>query len=119
MTMDEVAAEIAALLKKATAPERHKVSRYDHGGGRVYIDGDGPKYEGRELIADFYDEAEREAWIALRNHAGSLLSERAILREIASCAEVVAGEMRRKGWLQCDLFTALADLAAFDAKEGR
>jgi len=51
---------IAERLDDATS-ETHpqlKVNRYDHGGGRMFIDG-----ETRQLIADFYDEAEREFYV--------------------------------------------------------
>ena len=61
--------ELKRLLMEAT-PLPHKVNRYDHGGGRVFVDAG----EDRNLIADFYEEADRELFIALRNAAPELIA---------------------------------------------
>lgn len=58
-------------------PERSlatlKISRYDHGGGRIYFD-DG---EHRELVADAYGEADRELiYTAIRASLGKPAEER-------------------------------------------
>jgi len=63
-------AEIEALEQAATAAETLTVFRYEHGGGRVcVIEGDN-----RQLVADLYDEPNREMWVALRNAAPALLA---------------------------------------------
>ena len=58
LTTDELT-ELERLAKAATQ-ETPTVVRYDHGGGRVYLERqDG----GRELIFDAYDEANREFYV--------------------------------------------------------
>ena len=52
------------LEQAATKAQDLKVSRYDHGGGRVYTD---DAQNGRHLVADFYSLPDRELWIAARN----------------------------------------------------
>jgi hypothetical protein len=96
MTNPLPAAEIEALealLAKATPLENATLTRYEHGGGRLFVEGVPPKYEGRDLIADFYDEGNREAYYALMRAAPALL---AALR--ASEREREALEKRPIGW---------------------
>lgn len=71
LTNDEIAA-LERLEDDATVMDEHVVIlRYEHGGGRVYRDG----LAGRKLIADFYKEGDREAWIAARTALPRLLAE--------------------------------------------
>ncbi len=75
--------ELRSLEGKATPFDSLKVICYDHGGGRVYVPGNADDSTGRQLVADFYDEDNREAWLALRNAAPLLLD----------CAEWVQDRM--------------------------
>lgn len=43
-------------MRPARTPDTLKISRYDHGGGRIYFDGG----QNRELVADLYHEEDRE-----------------------------------------------------------
>jgi hypothetical protein len=52
--------------------------RYEHGGGRLAVFG--PTDAERVLVADFYQEGDREGFVALRNAAPALLDEREALR---------------------------------------
>ena len=61
------AEKLRALLAEAT-PGPYAVSRYRHGGGRV-----SDEATGRVLIADLYNEADRELWIAAVNALPALL----------------------------------------------
>ena len=72
MTADE----LVAMEKKATALP-HTISRYDNGGGRCWksIPRADPLYRGedsRTRVADFYNEGDRELFLALRNLAPQL-----------------------------------------------
>lgn len=58
---------LKALMAKAT-PLPLAVNRYYHGGGRLY------REEPRKLVADFYDEADRELFISMRNALPDLLA---------------------------------------------
>jgi len=62
-------AEIKARCDAATPGA--KLMRYDHGGGRLMLD-DG---NNRQLIADFYDEANREFFCYAREDVLYLLAE--------------------------------------------
>lgn len=67
LTAEELA-EIERRANEATAGGQ--LARYDHGGGRLAIfDGDN-----RDLIADFYDEANREFYFHARTDIPALLS---------------------------------------------
>lgn len=57
------------LLLEAT-PLPHKIMRYEHGGGRVWVGEESGK---RNLIADFYEEADRECFIAARENLCQLI----------------------------------------------
>lgn len=54
-------------MSKAT-PEPLTLTRYEHGGGRLY------KEEPRTLVADFYDEPDRELFYAMRAKLPALLA---------------------------------------------
>jgi hypothetical protein len=53
------------MLSPEEQIKRAKITRYEHGGGRMYYE-DGAH---RHLIADFYDEATREYILGLLGHA--------------------------------------------------
>lgn len=109
---DEQLAALEALEKAATPANEIEVTRYGHGGGRAFSRVDG---EARNLVADFYNESDREAWIAARNALPSMLAEVRALRECeralrdleASGTRVldVNHHSRQSGW------TAVQDLA--------
>lgn len=62
MTPLEMLDRLAVLAEKAT-PGPYKVNRYEHGGGRFYVE---PESRiSRDLIADFYLESDRELYAAL------------------------------------------------------
>jgi hypothetical protein len=65
MTTDDM----LAIARAATPMDSHtEIIRYEHGGGRV------ARFESeRRLIADFYNEADRECWIAARDKFERLL----------------------------------------------
>lgn len=65
--------KIRELLEKANRSPSRTLIRYDHGGGRLYIPGDGD--ERRDLIADFYDEANREFYYRAPENIEALLAE--------------------------------------------
>jgi len=75
---DERLGELVVAEADIVPASHLTVVRYEHGGGRVFLDGDAGK---RVLVADFYRENEREAWIALRSAAPHLLAEVRALRE--------------------------------------
>ena len=94
MSIADLIARLEALDKAAT-PDL-EIVRYPHGGGRVF------GTDGRTLVADFYNEADREYWLALRNELPRLLR---LLR---------AGENAKGSLERCDEYMdqrADADLA--------
>lgn len=62
--------KLKALCEDAT-PGPFKVARYDHGGARVYTE---DMNQNRELVADFFNEADRECWIAARTAVPELIA---------------------------------------------
>ena len=85
-------AQIAARLAEAT-PGPWRVNRYDHGGGRAYIEE--PR---RTLIADLYQEGDREmlahAPDDLRYLLDALAAERVAARGHRERAERAEAELR-------------------------
>src|SRR5688500_12350284 len=76
--IDQLLSEGLAKAERATPlDDKHKLIRYDHGGGRLYRE-DG---KDRDLLADFYDEDNRELYYWLATHALTLLRELARIRE--------------------------------------
>lgn len=72
-------ASAETLLAQLT-PEPHVVHRYEHGGGRVYreVPRESPHYRGeteRTLIADYYQEGDREFHIAAPGLVRDLLAD--------------------------------------------
>jgi hypothetical protein len=88
MPPDTLAQRIAgmkAAAEKAITPQSLMLIRYDHGGGRLFIeDGDN-----RDLIADFYDEANREYYA--RVDPASVL---ALIAEVERLREIEAQSNR-------------------------
>ena len=68
MTPDNLQA-IRARHAAATDVSAAVRSRYDHGGGRMYIDG-----EARSLVLDAYEEADREFYFNAHADVAALLS---------------------------------------------
>lgn len=75
--MSESVETARRLLKEAT-PEPLVFMRYDHGGARLYKDRDDV---GRDLIADFYDEGNRELYYAAPRLLSALCDENEALRK--------------------------------------
>jgi hypothetical protein len=75
--------KLQELMEKAT-PLPLKLNRYDHGGGRLFQE------EPRKLVADFYEEADRELFVAMRNHLPEILARMDALEEVAKAARVVS-----------------------------
>lgn len=67
MTLQDWLAHLDGMCAKATPHGPNtKLMRYPHGGGRLYLeDMDGFARADRDLIADFYDEDNREFYYAL------------------------------------------------------
>lgn len=61
--------DLEAKGKAATQPELLTLTRYDHGGGRLLSP------EPRDLVADFYDDANREFYFAARNNWQEMVEE--------------------------------------------
>jgi len=62
--------EIKTRWRKST--DAPKINRYDHGGGRMYVDlEDGT----RKLIADLYDEGNREFYYFATSDMTALIAE--------------------------------------------
>jgi hypothetical protein len=81
MTTTDRLREIEARCEAATSGA--ELVRYDHGGGRLYKKRGSPN---RELVADFYDEANREFYFSARTDIPYLLGEVRRLREaLAGC----------------------------------
>jgi len=73
---------LLALREKATPTHDATLMRYDHGGGRFYRE----VGRDRSLIADFYNEGDREYYFAAANATEALRK----LVAIAKAAEKVA-----------------------------
>jgi len=79
---DAELAEWERLSNNAT-PDPLILNRYDHGGGRLYQEIDGR----RNLIADFYEEADREFYNTARTALPRLIAEIRRLREGKPCQD--------------------------------
>lgn len=78
-------------MMEAGTPLPLTLIRYEHGGGRLC------KEEPRTLVADFFDEADRELFYAMRNALPSLL---------AACERAQAVLATRNGpYAMCDHVT--------------
>ncbi len=69
-------AELAEIerLEKAATPYQ-EIIRFDHGGGRIFVED-----EPRQLIADFYNEGDREFYVAACTAIPALIAEARTLR---------------------------------------
>lgn len=83
-------AEIEARVNAATSGTDANLTRYDHGGGRMWVDQPG---EGRELIADFYNEPDREFLYHAHDDVESLIASlraaRKALKDLVDQLDVV------------------------------
>lgn len=86
-TERDLVEEVEELLAKAT-PGPRTLIRYEHGGGRLYRDGDS-----RELVADFYSEGDRE----LYSRTDELL--RRMVEEVKALRSDSAKLNQAMGWL--------------------
>lgn len=89
LTAEQINAELAKCEAATPLDDKHMLMRYAHGGGRLlYVDQCGH----RILIADFYDEANRECFYAARK--GYQATLRALLAAQQQLAEAqgIAGE---------------------------
>lgn len=83
MTLLDALARIEEAAGKANSLPM-KVNRYDHGGGRFWTELDGK----RNLIADFYEEGDREYYLAASPSAIlSLLARMEALEKVAALVE--------------------------------
>ncbi|HET7552223.1 MAG TPA: hypothetical protein VFK04_13105 [Gemmatimonadaceae bacterium] len=74
---------IEARANAATPAERMVAQRYDHGGGRLFVDG--PIL--RKLIIDAYHEEDREFYFAARTDIPALVAEVRRLKEAVQDAD--------------------------------
>ena len=83
--------EMRERCKAATPFTNNDVMRYEHGGGRIWLQEDG---DGRKLVADLYHEGDREFFAHARTDIPRLLDElertREALRKCASHLEWTA-----------------------------
>lgn len=84
--------EIRERVEKAT-PEPMKRNRYEHGGGRMFVEGDREGH-GRHLVLDAYDEANREFYFHAREDIPYLLAENQRLRDQLA-GQVAPEELRQ------------------------
>jgi hypothetical protein len=100
-TDEKRVAEIAERVGKATGGlSTVQITRYEHGGGRIFLaDGDS-----RELIADLYDEGNREFVYHAFGDIAYLLSLVASLSRRAGEADELrkALQTREMAYLKCD-----------------
>lgn len=78
---------IKARCEKATGDLT--LATYAHGGGRLYVIG-GPQSQ-RQLVADFYDEDNREFYYHARTDLPALVAEVERLRKVEAAAEALLG----------------------------
>lgn len=129
MLTDEELAAIKARCAKATPDDVLCMDRYDHGGGRMYVIEDGP--HDRQLIADFYDEGNREFYASARTDIPRLVAEVERMRSIVDAAKAYRASHAaiydvRKHEPNTDFYRMFSDkwvaecklFAAIDAAEG-
>lgn len=93
---EDVQEEAKRLLEGVT-PEPLKFTRYGHGGARLYRDGDAGE---RQLVADFFDEGNREFYYAAPRLVRSLLAHVESLSR--RCAELEQ-ELKQPARTGCDV----------------
>lgn len=80
--------EIEERAEAATPADALTVQRYDHGGARLFVDGDM-----RKLVMDLYYEEDREFYIAARTDVPRLVAEvRRLKTERFALAKLAADE---------------------------
>lgn len=90
-TLPDRLAEIRARLDAAT-PGPHVQNRYDHGGGRSYVESP------RQLVLDVYEEGDREFYFHAPADIAYLLSALTSLQQVAG-GLAGALEVQRSGYL--------------------
>lgn len=80
---------LEALHKAATPISLENIMRYDHGGARILDLSLGQ----RVLIADFYEEPDRECWIAARLALPALIAAARERDELLAALETLRGEI--------------------------
>jgi hypothetical protein len=83
MISDKQLQAIEARVNAATPHERITYCRYEHGGGRAFVDGESGD---RHLVLDTYSEADREFDFASRLDVQTLLKDARQLREMLAVA---------------------------------
>lgn len=91
MTLD--LGPIKERAERATKADDLTLTRYDHGGGRMFVVG-GPDAE-RRLVADFFDEPDREFYANSPKDIPALVAEVEALRSLAKT--LVRGVMLAEG----------------------
>lgn len=92
---------IRERVEKATPADNLTLTRYEHGGGRLFVDLDIGTPEGRDLVADFYEEDDREFYFAARtdiplllSHIDALAAETETARQERDRAETENAELK-------------------------
>lgn len=100
------------LLYEAGTKGPLTLIRYEHGGGRLY------KEEPRTLVADFFDESDRELFVATHRALPALLAvAQAAVRADSVRHAGYAGAMEDYAKAMDDIRTALASLTTNERKE--
>ena len=117
--------EARQYLVQMTPIDSMTLTRYEHGGGRLFVDGSASQ---RQLIADFYDEANREGILWLLHNAQLLCaaleaSESSHRETVEACrisldllgrmvrlVEAEMGEEGMKRWSRTDTIALIAEL---------
>ena len=105
---------IKARCEKATGDLT--LATYAHGGGRLYVIG-GPQSE-RQLVADFYDEDNREFYYHARTDLPALVAEVERLRQVEAAALALRDVMEADGVVGADEPCTVNLHAALDAAQG-
>lgn len=115
--------ELAAMRErcaKATESSDLTLTPYAHGGGRLFVIG-GPSAE-RQLVADFYDDDNREFYYHARTDIPRLIAEVERLRGVAEAADKAIeafGAMTEGAKVSVRVQMTMNHLkAALDAEEG-
>lgn len=85
MTLDTWLTEMEAQAQAATPAEQLALNRYDHGGGRLASPADWMSNNpsaSRDLVADFYNEADREFYFVSRTNVPRLIRLVRALRKV-------------------------------------
>lgn len=91
MNLADRLAEIEAREKAATRGA--EIVRYQHGGGRLAVFGDGEC----KIVADFYSEGDREFYVSAREDVPYLLAACQVLAEALQRATLIPGPAHPTG----------------------